>query len=124
MWIPKTVEDKLISGYLKRHTGLVFLEVPIYLKNRHENARRIDAIVIPTVEFIIYERGTYSIGHLKSEVQDKEITIIEAKKNLNRPVIGQILIGKSFLWEMMNPSIIKRPRFSAGLSSDMNLLLG
>lgn len=104
MWSPKTVEDKLISQYIKKHPGVVFLEVPIYLRNRSENARRIDALILPDNETTIYERGSYSTDDLGNRVCNKSITIIEVKRSLNRPVIGQILIGKSIIEEMLEPS--------------------
>src|SRR6056297_1052903 len=103
MWSPKTFEDKLIEKYYNKNSGSLFLEVPIFLENKRENARRIDALLIHNNFSEIYGAGGYTMEELLSKVEGQNITIIEAKRSLNRPVIGQVLVAKHLIERIMKP---------------------
>ena len=106
-WSPKTLEDDLISKYHYSCYGTLYLEVPITLSNKIENARYVDAILINDTFFRVYVPKTYSVESLISYIRDKKITVIEAKEKLNRNVVGQILVAKYLIEQVMSPSTIE-----------------
>lgn len=92
---PRTLEDKLIYKYWEEKQGLLFLEVPIGNdKNfwpKSSKIRRIDGIRVEDNENKIFKN--FNSENFKNNIKNKNIELIEAKKTLNRLVIGQIIVG-------------------------------
>jgi len=95
MFTPRTLEDKLIYKYWQEKQGLLFLEVPVGNdKNfwpKGSKIRRIDGIRVEDKENQIFK--TFNSEDFKNIIKNKDIELIEAKKKLNRLVIGQIVVG-------------------------------
>lgn len=92
---PKTFEDKLISKYRSQVEGNMFLEVPIGndkdIWPKGSKTRRVDCIRVLNNSKDIYRYNDLEI--FKDCIKDKHIELIEAKKRLNRLVIGQVIVG-------------------------------
>ena len=92
-------EKDLTKLFCKSQTSCVFLEVSIGSKRifgKNSTDRRIDIVVIHGCKRNkMYKSGEEREEFLKLiEDSKNEIEIIEAKKKLNRVVIGQILVGE------------------------------
>lgn len=98
-WIPRTHEDKLIEQYWKKKGGLFFLEVSIGSQGGKGNwpkgsrVRRIDAIRVEDKDNKIIPSKGYRYEDFYNITEGKSVELIEAKQNLNRLVIGQIIAG-------------------------------
>ncbi|HPX25056.1 MAG TPA: hypothetical protein PLD00_07355 [Methanofastidiosum sp.] len=103
MWELKRKEDYFIKRYHDENPGTLFLEAHVVFIERRSRARRIDGILIPGEENIVYPQGTYSIEKLKESIQGKTIHLIESKQELGRYVIGQLVVGESLLYEVYKP---------------------
>jgi len=64
-------------------------------------------MLIPGPKSIVYEQGTFTSEDIHRDVTDKPITIIEAKKTLNRTVIGQVQFAEYIVSQLFSPSHIK-----------------
>jgi len=95
LWEPISFEDRLLESYLKANPGRLFLEVPLWFDVDPSEARRIDGVLIPGEDTLVYLSGSYSMDKLKEAVDNQTVHLIEAKKRLNRTVIGQLLVGKA-----------------------------
>ena len=93
MWEPKTFEDKLIERYLQENPGELFLEVVSGLSEGRMFARKIDAILIPGNVVKVYRSYEYTLDDFHEKTKNKKIHVIEAKRVLNRGVVGQIIVG-------------------------------
>lgn len=107
-FIPRTLEDKLIVRYREEVEGSMFLEVPIGndkdIWPKESRVRRIDCIRVLDDSNEIYK--SYDRDIFKNIIKDKHIELIEAKKRLNRLVIGQVLVGiDMFIKEYKNKDI-------------------
>ena len=95
MFTPKTLEDRLINTYWQEKQGLLFLEVPIgdnkNIWPKASKIRRIDGIRVEDRENQILK--PFDLEIFKNAIKNKDIELIEAKKKLNRLVIGQIVVG-------------------------------
>lgn len=108
MWEPKTFEDHLLKQYTDENPGKLFLEISVSFYTESNKARRIDGILIPGEETEIYPQGTYNTEQLKKEFKEKKVHLLEAKRNLDRVVVGQVLVGESLFKLAFNPvDIIK-----------------
>ncbi|MDP3035689.1 MAG: hypothetical protein Q8M97_11385 [Methanobacteriaceae archaeon] len=100
-WEPKTFEDKLILNYSLKNPGTYYLEVSIGSSRGNGNwpkksgIRRIDAINImnDNSENKIFGQTEFSYDDFQKTVSNKSVELIEAKKKLNRLVIGQVIAG-------------------------------
>lgn len=103
-WQPSSFEDELLAHYLGDNTGKLFLEVRIGGTEDPLNARRIDGILIPNSKSKVYPPSEYTNEDLQEEIKDNSIHLIEAKRTLNRNVIGQVQAGSSLFLREFNPS--------------------
>jgi len=103
MWQPKTFEDHLLQKYLEENSGKLFLEVPVSFLSEPITARRIDGILIPDSITNVYPQGSYNVEQLKNEFKDKRLHLLEAKRYLDRLVIGQVLVGDSLFKKVFSP---------------------
>lgn len=102
LWEPKSFEDKLLHQYWNNSKGNLFLEVPIGNRNLggwlpKSGIRRIDGIIVfdnmETEEARVYKQGDYNYIDLVEYIHGKTVELIEVKRNLNRGVIGQVIVG-------------------------------
>lgn len=95
LWKPTSFEDKLMENYLGKNPGRLFLEVPLWFDVDPNKARRIDGVLIPGEDTIVYPPGSFSLDELQEAFDNQTVHLIEAKRKLNRSVIGQLLVGKA-----------------------------
>ncbi|MGM0409829.1 MAG: hypothetical protein ACQEQF_03620 [Bacillota bacterium] len=98
-----SIEDLLILKYQENHPGKIYKEVFVGKVENKMRRRRIDAILIEGKRNEVYERGEYKIAEVKNEIKNEKIHILEAKKNLNRNVIGQVEVGKYLIKNDFEP---------------------
>ena len=114
-WEPRKTskEDSLLSVYVAKNPGLYFTEVPVgnpgsYPWDSPSNPRKIDAVRIigtKSINHRIFKSGK-DIAKLKKVFLAKRIQLIEAKQQLNRTVIGQLLVARELFEEQYNPKKI------------------
>lgn len=100
-WQPRTAEDRLIHGYWQSCGGRVYLEVPVGgaetsgIWGRGHQVRRIDAIRMASAEdrAAIMCKSGYPTEFQNDLSGTTLVELIEAKRFLNRPVIGQVIAG-------------------------------
>jgi hypothetical protein len=103
-WDPSSFEDRLLDRYLKDNVGKLFLEVPVGGTNNPLNARRIDGVLIPDNTLTVYPPNKYTTEDLQKEINGSSVHLVEAKRTLNRNVIGQVQAGSSLFLRDFNPS--------------------
>lgn len=96
-WEPVTFEDHLLSYYLEDYPGQLFLEVEVGTGDNISGPRRLDGLLVPDETNQIRPRGSYSREEVASAVINKQIHVLEAKRKLNRNVIGQVHVGVALL---------------------------
>ena len=101
-WIPVTFEDRLIAAYAERRGGKFLLEVPIGSMRagwpRGSGTRRIDAIGLPdSQEKTVIPRKELGLTDFTDAITGVDVELIEAKRDLNRLVIGQVVAGFDML---------------------------
>jgi len=107
-WQPITFEDKLLSRYLDEHPGELYLEFEVGGEDPTNSPRRIDGILIPGSTSVVHQQLSYKSPEQASKINTQEICLIEAKRKLNRNVIGQVEVGAGLIWKYYTPrSIIK-----------------
>jgi hypothetical protein len=94
-------EDKLLLQYARKRRGTVYAEVPIGINSPPSDSERryLDGVRIPSVaqkkaraEIITYTSGRSD--EFREAIAGKEVEVIEVKRTLNRPVIGQVSVGQ------------------------------
>lgn len=95
-WQPRSYEDRLLDAHLASLDGaygLVHTEVPLR-PHPQGRLRRVDAVHFPNLPSLVtpYEKSAFHRA-LASGV----IELIEIKRTLNRPVIGQLLVARDML---------------------------
>ena len=115
-----TYEDKLIKKYHDKVGGIIFTEVGVgghggIHKWPPGELRRIDAVRIPTSdhkEIVVFKRrvnGQMFKDLVIEGFEKKEgVEVIEAKRKLNRLVIGQSIVGADLLDLDYQPYSIKQ----------------
>lgn len=111
-WIPKTAEDELLNKYWEKLGGKLLAEVPV--GGNHPDlpwshgctTRRLDGVIIKGDDL-----GKYRCSHNKEELKNifegKDLEIIEVKKSLNRPAIGQVIAGRTMFKEQYGVKNVK-----------------
>lgn len=105
-WNPQTAEDYLLGEYLTDFNGSVYLEFPLRLLVGEAQARRVDALLVPHLPVGIYEWGSYDPEEVSSRAEGAAVEIVEAKRRLNRGVIGQLQVARYLIAGMVSPSSI------------------
>lgn len=100
-WTATSLEDRLLEAYWETVGGRFYTEVPIGWSRGNKKwpaegeVRYIDAIRLREP---YYEEGIVKFSNHSDEflhaVHEAAVDLIEIKKKLNRPVIGQILAGR------------------------------
>ena len=101
-----SAEDKLLQKYWEQNPGTLFKEVALSNSEERSRARRLDAIILPTRKKEVYARKDISESELKKFIENSEVEMVEVKKELNRTVIGQILVGGYLLNKYYKPKRI------------------
>jgi hypothetical protein len=104
MWTPRTPEDRLLSHYLAANPGLLFLEVEVGLGDENCGPRRLDGLLVPGGESRVRAQGSYSRADIAAAVQGQHVDVLEAKRKLNRTVIGQVQVGVALLRRDFSPA--------------------
>lgn len=104
MWKPSTFEDWLLKKHFDENAGTAFLELPISIASEAGRARRIDAVLIPDGPDLIYQQGDYLRDEAAEAIRGEVVHVIEAKRTLNRGVIGQVMVVKDLIEDAMEPS--------------------
>ncbi|MFW6116299.1 MAG: hypothetical protein ACOC6F_01100 [bacterium] len=104
MWEPSTFEDRLLEKHFDKNSGTAYLEVPISIATGAARARRIDAVLIPDGPDFVYQQGDYWVDEAADAIRGQVVYVIEAKRSLNRGVIGQVMVAKDLIEDAMEPS--------------------
>lgn len=110
-WTPVTFEDRLIAAYAQQRGGKFLLEVPIGSVRagwpRGSGTRRIDAIGIPDSQTdVVIPRKELRSPDFVDAITGVDVELIEAKRDLNRLVIGQVVAGFDMLAAEYKPRTI------------------
>lgn len=105
-WEPSSLEDRLLQEYAKTNPGTFYLEMPVRSLSKPGRARRIDALRIPGTRTRFLKSCDYSTAEVSEAAKGQRIHVIEAKHALNRGVIGQVLVARHLVEQIMEPSEI------------------
>lgn len=105
-WIPKTLEDRLLERYARDNPGLLFLEVEVGEGDAFAGPRRLDGVMVPAEESQFFPQGTYSRNDIAAAVKGRSVHVLEAKRKLNRTVIGQVEVGVALLKREFEPASV------------------
>jgi hypothetical protein len=92
-WGPRTFEDRLLARYLTENPGLLFLEVEVGGTDPVRGARRLDGVLIPGKTSRVEAFSPSGRPVFADEVEGSVVHVLEAKRTLNRNVIGQVEVG-------------------------------
>jgi len=106
-WSPKSLEDRLLDLYLRDNPGHLFLEVEVGQGDDNCGPRRLDGLLIPGGESRVCTQGSFSRADIAAAVQGKHVHVLEAKRKLNRTVIGQVQVGVALLERMFAPTSVR-----------------
>jgi hypothetical protein len=106
-WSPKSLEDRLLDLYLRDNPGHLFLEVEVGQGDENCGPRRLDGLLIPGGESRVCTQGSFSRADIAAAVQGKHVHVLEAKRKLNRTVIGQVQVGVALLERMFAPTSVR-----------------
>ena len=106
-WEPVTFEDHLLSYYLEDYPGQLFLEVEVGNGDNISGPRRLDGLLIPDEPKQIRPQGSYNREEIASAVMNKQVHVLEAKRKLNRNVIGQVHDGVALLEKEFFPASVQ-----------------
>jgi hypothetical protein len=104
MWIPRTPEDHLLARYLEANPGLLFLEVEVGQGDENCGPRRLDGLLVRGGDSRVRAQGSYSRADIAAAVQGQHVHVLEAKRKLNRTVIGQVQVGVALFRRDFSPA--------------------
>ena len=111
LWVPRSSEDHLLQAYWQRVRGRVYVEVPIGGTGGAGNwpaggsRRRLDGVRFPAATDAALVRFTLSA--FQARVSSGAVELIEVKRSLNRPVIGQIIAGRDMFRRQYGASVCR-----------------
>ena len=103
-WEPSSFEDQLLQEHFTHHPGTAYLEFAVSPSGQWPNARRIDAVLIPGARMVVRRPGEYSIEEATAAIAGQHVHVIEAKRALNRGVIGQVLVAEYLVRAALEPA--------------------
>lgn len=109
-WRPTTPENRLLVGYWKRVGGTVVTEVETGASGpsnwpSDSGRRKVDGLRFRSqYRDEISSQTSFSRAQLRDIVRDRHVEIIEIKRTLGRPVIGQAIAGRDLFARDYNPS--------------------
>jgi hypothetical protein len=116
-WTPVTFEDHLLAKYHLEHPGELFLELEVGDGDEGHGPRRLDGVLIPGPESIVHPRGSFSTETVMAAITGSAVHLLEAKRTLNRGVVGQVAVGTILLRTQFEPWAIE----SVAVCGDGNL---
>lgn len=119
MWDPLTFEDRLVARYLEEHPGELFLELPVGGTDPTRGPRRIDGVLVPGDESHPRPQRSYALDEARSSISGRTVHLLEAKKLLNRFVIGQVEVGVELLKRDFEPAEIVPVAVCSGGNLDL-----
>lgn len=102
-WTPSSFEDRLLKKHFESNPGTAYLELPVSISGELDRARRIDAVLIPGETTMVYQQGAYLSEEAAEAIAGQSVHAIEAKRALNRGVIGQVMVARHLLESTMRP---------------------
>ena len=106
-WTPRTSEDRLLALYLAANPGLLFLEVEVGQGDDNCGPRRLDGLLIPGGDSRVRAQGSFSRADVVAAVQGQHVHVLEAKRKLNRTVIGQVQVGVALFRRDFSPASVQ-----------------
>jgi hypothetical protein len=98
MTIPgRKFEDALLRAYRQQRAGWWFLELPVGYRRAGGGSpprRRIDAVILPNASDAV-STDLEDLQSVARALDGADVEIVEAKRELNTAVIGQLLCGLS-----------------------------
>jgi len=104
---PRTPEDRLIALYLAANPGLLFLEIEVGQGDENCGPRRLDGLLVRGGDSCVRAQGSYSRADITAAVQGQHVHVLEAKRKLNRTVIGQVQVGVSLFMRDFSPASVQ-----------------
>ncbi len=94
MWNPRTPEDRLLAHYpLPPNPACSSWRSRFGQGDDYCGPRRLDGLLIPGGESHIRVQGSYSRADIAAAMEGQYVHVIEAKRKLNRTVVGQEHVG-------------------------------
>lgn len=121
-WTPTTLEDRLLARYHAEHPGTLFVELPVGGADETHGPRRLDGLLLPADESVVYAQGAYSQEEARIAIQGRAVHLLEAKRTLNRNVIGQVVVGAVLLRDQYQPSAIENVAVCGSGNRDLQLV--
>lgn len=117
MWVPRTFEDHLLDRYLRENPGELLLELEVGTVGPTHGRRRIDGILIPGGAPGVL--SPVSADAARERIAGREVHLLEAKRSLNRNVIGQVQVGTALLRRDFGPARITPVAVCARANEDL-----
>jgi hypothetical protein len=111
LWVPRSSEDYLLQRYWQRVGGRVYVEVPIGGSDGPKewaggsSRRRLDGVRLPGAADPAIVRFSSEAFHQR--VQSEPVELIEVKRSLNRPVIGQVIAGRHIYTRQYGGTVVR-----------------
>jgi hypothetical protein len=106
LWRPRTLEDRLLDRYVADRPGLLFLEVEVGGGDSQRGPRRLDGLLVPGPELEVRVQHSYVLADVAQAVDGADVELLEAKRVLNRNVIGQVEVGMALLQRDFSPASV------------------
>ena len=119
MWTPSSLEDRLLKKHFEENPGMAYLELPLSITSEPGRARRVDAVLMPGDTTQVHRQGGYSTQEAIEAIQGHSVHVIEAKRGLNRGVIGQVMVARHLIENLVNPTDIAMDVVCAKGSADL-----
>lgn len=118
-WDPQTLEDFLLKEYHDEHPGELFLELNVGHGDGSHGPRRLDGVLVPGPESRVHPQDSYTLEEARAALRGAEVHLLEAKRTLNRNVIGQVEVGEALLERDFAPAEIVRVAVCADGNEDL-----
>lgn len=105
-WTPQTLEDRLLQKYLDDHPGELFLELNVGAGDASHGPRRLDGLLIPGETTRVHPPDAYTTDSAAAAIAGQAVHLLEAKRALNRNVIGQVEVGTELLKRDFAPTAV------------------
>ncbi len=98
------IEEKLIKKYHEETGGALFKEVLLGQVEDETRISRVDGLIVDGEEKETFNPGDIGQEEFREKIYDSSVHVIEAKRHLNRNLIGQIEVAEFLLQEEFNPA--------------------
>jgi hypothetical protein len=105
-WTPRTLEGRLLKRYVADQPGLLFLEVEVGGRDLTRRPRRLDGVLVPGTELQIRPQHSYNRSDVATAVNGSIVHVLEAKRRLNRNVVGQVEVGVALFERDFTPESV------------------